>query len=91
MVVSERQHHPAQKSFRTLLLLVNLTVSTMMSVIVEERNALVLGYHPDLLPNLGFFAKIFIKEMFIVLLPLLGLSMSLKCIFLPKLTFALPH
>ena len=54
--------NPAQKSFRTLLLLVNLSVSTMMSAIVEEWNAFGLGCHPALLPNFWGFRKNFHKR-----------------------------
>ena len=45
-----------------MLLLVNLGMSTMTSVIVEERNELGLKCHPAMLSNLGVFCKNFHKE-----------------------------
>ena len=41
-----------------------------------------------MLPNLGFFARILIKKVFMVLLSFIGLSISLMCIFLPGLAYS---
>ena len=60
----------------------------MMSVIVEEQNEPYLRCHLAMLPNLGFFARIFIKKVFMVLLSFIGLSISLMCIFLPGLAYS---
>ena len=40
----------------------NLSVSAMMFVTVEERNDLGLKCHPAMLPNLGIFAGILITK-----------------------------
>ena len=56
--------HPSQKLFHTLLSLVNLSVSTMMSVIVEEWNELGLKCHPCHVAKFGEFCKNFYTEIF---------------------------
>ena len=68
-----------------------LDVSTMMFVTVEEWNDLGLKCHPAMLPNLGIFAKIFTKKLFMVPSSFIGFSMSLMCNLLPGLASTLPY
>ena len=82
--------YPAQKLFHTLLLLVNLNVSTMMSWVVEERNNLGFKCHPIMLPDLGIFERIFIEKGVHGLTLFYG-SLKVTHNFLPELTPALPY
>ena len=40
----------------------NLNVSTMISLVVEERNDLGFKCHPIMLPDLGIFERIFTEK-----------------------------
>ena len=63
----------------------------MMSVTVEERNDLGLKCHPTMLPDLGIFATIFTKKLFMVSFSSMGLSMSLMYDSSPGLASTLPY
>ena len=81
--------YPAQKLFHTLLLLVNLSVSIMISWVVEEQNDLGFKCHPVMLPDFGDFEKYYYK--IVHGLTLLHGSLRVARSLLPAFILILPH